>query len=54
VGRPIAAPLQRCAELLGVDPATIRAVADRRTSSSDGFDWSSADVIIQGDAPAAR
>jgi hypothetical protein len=23
LGRPIAAPLERCAELLGVDPATI-------------------------------
>jgi hypothetical protein len=27
VGRPIAAPLERCAELLGVDLATIRRVA---------------------------
>jgi hypothetical protein len=27
VGRPIAAPLERCAELLGVDLATIRAAA---------------------------
>ena len=27
VGRPIAAPLDRCAELLGVDLATIREVA---------------------------
>jgi hypothetical protein len=27
VGRPIAAPLERCAELLGVDPAAIRAAA---------------------------
>jgi hypothetical protein len=27
LGRPIAAPLQRCAELLGVDLATIRAAA---------------------------
>jgi hypothetical protein len=27
VGRPIAAPLQRCAQLLGVDLATIQAVA---------------------------
>ena len=27
VGRPIAAPLERCAELLGVDLATICAVA---------------------------
>jgi hypothetical protein len=27
VGRPIAAPLQRCAELLGVDLATIRELA---------------------------
>jgi hypothetical protein len=27
VGRPIAAPLEQCAELLGVDPATIRAAA---------------------------
>ena len=27
LGRPIAAPLGRCAELLGVDPATIRAAA---------------------------
>jgi hypothetical protein len=27
VGRPIAAPLERCAELLGVDLATIREVA---------------------------
>jgi hypothetical protein len=27
LGRPIAAPLQRCAELLGVDLATIREVA---------------------------
>jgi hypothetical protein len=26
-GRPIAAPLERCAELLGVDPATVRVVA---------------------------
>jgi hypothetical protein len=27
VGRPIAAPLERCAELLGVDLATIREAA---------------------------
>jgi hypothetical protein len=27
VGRPIAAPLQQCAELLGVDLATIRELA---------------------------
>ena len=27
LGRPIAAPLKRCAELLGVDLATIRAAA---------------------------
>ena len=27
LGRPIAAPLERCAELLGVDLATIQAVA---------------------------
>jgi hypothetical protein len=27
VGRPIAAPLPRCAELLGVDLATVREVA---------------------------
>ena len=27
LGRPIAAPLQRCAQLLGVDVATIQAVA---------------------------
>jgi hypothetical protein len=27
VGRPIAAPLERCAELLGVDPATVRELA---------------------------
>jgi hypothetical protein len=27
VGRPIAAPLVRCAELLGVDPAAIRGAA---------------------------
>ena len=27
VGRPIAAPLERCAELLGIDLATIRAAA---------------------------
>jgi hypothetical protein len=27
LGRPLAAPLERCAELLGVDPATIRAAA---------------------------
>ena len=27
VGRPIAAPLEQCAELLGVDLATIRAAA---------------------------
>jgi hypothetical protein len=27
LGRPIAAPLERCAELLGVDPAAIRAAA---------------------------
>jgi hypothetical protein len=27
VGRPIAAPLERCAELLGVDLAAIRAAA---------------------------
>jgi hypothetical protein len=27
LGRPIAAPLQRCAQLLGVDLATIQAVA---------------------------
>jgi hypothetical protein len=27
LGRPIAAPLQRCAELLGVDLATIRELA---------------------------
>ena len=27
VGRPIAAPLQRCAELLGVDLATVRELA---------------------------
>ena len=27
LGRPIAAPLERCAELLGVDLATIRAAA---------------------------
>jgi hypothetical protein len=27
VGRPIAAPLERCAELLGVDLATIRELA---------------------------
>jgi hypothetical protein len=26
-GRPIAAPLQRCAELLGVDLATVRELA---------------------------
>ena len=29
VGRPIAAPLQRCAELLGVDLATVRELAAR-------------------------
>jgi hypothetical protein len=27
LGRPIAAPLERCAELLGVDPATISQAA---------------------------
>jgi hypothetical protein len=27
MGRPIAAPLDRCAELLGVDPATVRELA---------------------------
>jgi hypothetical protein len=27
LGRPIAAPLERCAELLGVDPATLCEVA---------------------------
>jgi hypothetical protein len=27
LGRPIAAPLERCAELLGVDLATVRKVA---------------------------
>jgi hypothetical protein len=27
VGRPITAPLERCAELLGVDPATFRELA---------------------------
>jgi hypothetical protein len=27
VGRPIAAPLERCAELLGVDPTTVRELA---------------------------
>jgi hypothetical protein len=27
LGRPIAAPLERCAELLGVDLATVRGVA---------------------------
>ena len=27
LGRPIAAPLERCAELLGVDLATIRELA---------------------------
>jgi hypothetical protein len=27
MGRPIAAPLERCAQLLGVDPATIREAA---------------------------
>jgi hypothetical protein len=27
VGRPIAAPLERCAELLGVDSATVRELA---------------------------
>jgi hypothetical protein len=27
VGRPITTPLERCAELLGVDPATVREVA---------------------------
>jgi hypothetical protein len=27
LGRPIAAPLDRCAELLGVDPATVRELA---------------------------
>lgn len=26
-GRPIAAPLERCADLLSVDPATVRQVA---------------------------
>ena len=29
VGRPIAAPLERCAELLGVDLATVRELAAR-------------------------
>src|SRR5512133_1846502 len=29
VGRPIAAPLERCAELLGVDCATIRELAGK-------------------------
>jgi hypothetical protein len=27
LGRPIAAPLERCAELPGVDPATVRELA---------------------------
>jgi hypothetical protein len=27
LGRPIAAPLERCAELLGVDPAGVRELA---------------------------
>jgi len=27
LGRPIAAPLERCAELLGVDLATVRQLA---------------------------
>jgi hypothetical protein len=27
VGRPIAAPLERCAELLGVDPAAVQEAA---------------------------
>ena len=29
LGRPIAAPLERCAELLGVDLATVRRLAAR-------------------------
>jgi hypothetical protein len=29
VGRPIAAPLERCAELLGVDLATVRKLAGK-------------------------
>jgi hypothetical protein len=29
LGRPIAAPLERCAELLGVDLATVRKLATR-------------------------
>jgi hypothetical protein len=29
LGRPIAAPLERCAELLGVDLATVRALAEK-------------------------
>ena len=29
VGRPIAAPLEQCAELLGVDLATVREVATK-------------------------
>ena len=29
LGRPIAAPLERCAELLGVDLATVRELADK-------------------------
>jgi hypothetical protein len=28
LGRPIAAPLERCAQLLGVDLATVRELAD--------------------------
>jgi hypothetical protein len=28
LGRPIAAPLERCAELLGIDLATVRELAD--------------------------
>jgi hypothetical protein len=34
VGRPIAAPLQRCAELLGVDLATVRELAANVEPSS--------------------
>jgi hypothetical protein len=42
LGRPIAVPLERCAELLGVDVATIREVAARssRTSAPMARIWS--------------
>ena len=59
VGRPIAAPLERCAELLGVDLATVRELAEgvepyRRSDGTEVWSQMQLERQLRPDAYGTR